>query len=190
MPPVDLMTVGRVRVAKANTSSMIRRAMTLLALLAFIAGCSYAPSLNGSIRDTEKLEALFPLVERLTASSYWVNDDCRYIAYQRGSFSTDPSVESACQVWDRPDPRVFDDRARADIAVVEKEIANAGLSVDYFSVTFKSDGSVGPESFFSIGPCDNLVYRPSWTSLPSSDTPEEEVVGAVTADWYEIASSC
>jgi hypothetical protein len=137
------MKLGRVRV-EGQYSSMGRRAMTLLALLAFIAGCSYAPSLNGSIRDADKLEALFPLVERLTASSYWVNNDCRYIAYERGSFSSDPAVDSACQVWDRPDPRLFDDQARADIASVESEIANAGLSVDYFSVTFNSDGAVGP----------------------------------------------
>ena len=169
---------------------MRRLGLLCLATLLAASGCN--PHLAARPADAQAIEALFPLIEELGVDAYWVDDECRYLHYARGSFSNDTTPDGSCRVWGFPDPARLDDQANRDIDRLTGAIRDAHLSVSYFSIEHDGDDpGVGRGSYFEIFPCDSLVFDPGYVALPSVEpAPEEVVVGAVTSNWYEIASAC
>jgi hypothetical protein len=163
----------------------------MLALLT--GGACAGPSLSARPADAQAIERLFPIIEELGVDVYGVDDRCRFLYYRRGSFSNDTGPGAGCSVYDMPDPVAFDAQANADMERLMAAVRNNDTPVDYFSIEHGNGRWIGPRSFFSIGPCDSLVYDPGYKALPSLEPlPEgdEEIVRAVTPDWYEDALSC
>ena len=135
-----------------------------VALLA--AGCAFAPNLRARPADADALAGTFPLIEDLGVDAYWVDGECRYLHYRRGTFSNDTSPNGGCRVWDHPDPGPLDDQANHDIDRLADAFRAAHVSVDYFSIEHDSDSSaVGPGSYFAIWTCDYLVFDPGYVEL-------------------------
>jgi hypothetical protein len=188
------LNIANVPCAAVDGGGIVRR-LLLLGLTAAVAaaGCASAPALTAQRSDTEAITTLFPLISDLGVDAFWVDAfGCRYLHYSRGSFSTDTRPNGGCRVWAFPDPVPFDGQAAADIDRLIGAIRDAHVAVSYFSI--QPDGArpaVGRGSYFDIGPCDSLVFDPGYGALPTPDgTPDQEVIGPVTADWYETSSSC
>lgn len=161
--------------------------LVVLALL--VGGCVGHPALTARPADVRNIETLFPLIEDLGVDSYWVDDECRYFHYTRGSFSNDTEPDGSCRVWDFPDPVPFDAQANADMDRLMAAIRTAGSPVQYFYVHSDANRYVGPDSYFMISDCNSLIYDPGYTEVPTvDDSPDKEVAGPITPDWYEIAA--
>jgi hypothetical protein len=176
---------------KLHVSQKVNAGIGILVLA--MAACQAAPQLTGSAERVQRIEALFPTIERLKVRAYWVDETgCRFISYVRGSYTTDDSPGGGCRVVTLPAPRPFDDQARGDMAAIEEAVGTTGLPVDYFSIEFGADGNVGAGSFFSLPPCgDNYVYDPRYTSVPTpASVAHEDKTGPISSDWYEIANAC
>ncbi len=157
-----------------------------------LAGCFHAPGFKATVEDTRKIESLFPLVKDLGVDAYWVDDECRYFHYRRGSFSNDTSKDGGCRVWDYPDPIAFDAQANVDMDRLIQAIHAAGISMDYFAFTPPDKVTLSDEvdkNTFSIGYCNSLTFDPGYAALPSYEPDPDDpiLVRAITPDWYETA---
>jgi hypothetical protein len=175
---------------------MRRLGFLCLAALLVSNACNQVPPLSATTAQVRAVETLFPLIEELHVDAYWVDDECRYFHYPRGSFSNDTSVDGSCRVWDYPDPEGFDTQANHDIDRLITAIRDAHAGVSYMSIEPSGvvPGGVGSGSWFGIGPCDNLVYDPGSVDFPGQpvevDVPGGEIRSPVTPDWYEDVSAC
>ncbi len=166
--------------------------LVLIALLVLMvgAGCrgGQVAELRAAVGDVEKVEQLFPLIAELGVDAYWVDDDCRYFHYPRGSFSNDTSVNGGCRVWDHPDPRPYDDQADRDIDRLVLAIEDLGFPIEYFHIEHEADQfAIGPGSFFTFDYCNSLVFEPSYPPIRLESEDPETVIGPLTEDWYEVA---
>src|SRR5450432_2302908 len=147
---------------------MRRLGFLCLAALLISTACSDVPALSATPAQARAVETLFPLIQELHVDAYWVDHECRYFHYPRGSFSNDTTVDGSCRVWNYPDPQAFDAQANHDIDRLIKAIRDSHAGVDYMSIEPTSQGpGVGAGSSFGIGPCDNLVYDPGSVEVPT-----------------------
>jgi hypothetical protein len=170
------------------------RQLVMIALLAATASgaClgSHKAELRAQIADVERVEGLFPLIEELGVDAYWVDDDCRYFHYPRGSFSNDTRVDGSCRVWSYPDPRPFDDQADRDIDRLIVAIDETGIPIVSFSISHEADTTtVGPGSFFEFDYCNYLLYEPGYPESRLVPEDSESLMRRLTDDWYESACS-
>jgi len=132
------------------------------------------PQLTATQADARTIETLFPLIEELGVDAYWVDNECRYFHYPRGSFSNDTTPNGGCRVWDFPDPEPFDPQANHDIDRLINAIRDTHARISYMSIVRNGGSSdIGPNRTFGIGPCDNLIYNPAWLTFqvrPSRST--------------------
>jgi hypothetical protein len=154
--------------------------LTFLAGVTAVVGCGQ-PSPSESVVE---LRAIFPVLERLQVTNYWVDDRCEYIAYGRGAFVTNPA-SSDCQIdLGGPYPRLpFDNQARTDIALIKSESAKHGPRLHQAFVKYAADGTITGDSWFGIGACLSYVYEPGYGAVPLDDSVEYEVVDAT---WYTV----
>lgn len=171
---------------------MRRLGFLCLAALLASSGCSSAPQLTATQADAGKIDTLFPLIEELRVDAYWVDNECRYLHYSRGSFSNDTTPNGSCRTWDHPLP--FDPQANNDIDRLINAVRDTHARVSYMSIVRNGRSEIGPGSFFGIGPCDNLAYDPGSVDFPGPpvevNQPGGEITSPVTPDWYEDVSAC
>jgi hypothetical protein len=154
--------------------------IAILALITGVVGCGQ-PTPSESV---VALRSVFPILERLSVTNYWVDERCEYIAYGRGAFVTDPaSLECEIDV-DGPHPRrPLDDQARADIALIRSESAKHGPPLQHAFLEYAPDGTIINDSSLGFRPCLSYVYDPGYGTLPADDSVEYD---AVDATWYTI----
>lgn len=112
-------------------------------------------------------------------------DECEYIAYDRGTFVTNPdSVDCDIDV-EGPYPRTaFDAQARADLDAIYAESERVAHRLQSAFPEY-GDGGLIVGGQFGFQWDRQYVYEPGWSELPPEDSVE---VTAVNDDWYEISS--
>jgi hypothetical protein len=139
-----------------------------------LAACAASPELP----VTERLEQQLPLLDDLAVEAYLNDADCRYLAYDRGVFYSDPN-SPLCRALSDDSGRAMDPQAERDFGVVADAFATAGIRVEYVrhgngTTSFRLDG------------CTAYVH--SATPLEQEDGALETVVPL--ADGWSLVSSC
>jgi hypothetical protein len=149
----------------------------LLSLVAAVvaSACStdHAPRIAAS-------EALIPVLARHGVVDFIWTNQCEFIAYERGAFSTDPTRE-ACELHiDTPGERhPIDADARQVLDQIYLAAEAVGPRVTSAGVTLV-DGQVASGAFdFDL---DTYWFEPGYTSMEDDDWFCD--TESVNADWY------
>lgn len=159
---------------------ILKPGVAAVGLIVVLVGCG--PDRAGAVTH---LEGLFPVLAKYRVTNLYRTDECEYIAYERGTFVTDPeSVDCEIDV-EGPYPRTaFDAHARADLDAIYAESERVASRLQSaFPEYGVGDSIVGGQFGFQWD--RQYVYEPGWSELPPEDSVE---VTAVDDDWYEINS--
>ena len=149
-----------------------------MALALVIAGCG--PNRADAVAD---LEALFPTLAEYGVTNYYRTNECEYIVYGRGAFTTAPDTFE-CDI-DVEGPRQrsqIDDQARADLDAIYRESERHGARIQQANPEYGPDGSIVGGSF-GFEECRTYIFEPGWGELPEADS---ETYSAIDADWWEV----
>jgi hypothetical protein len=139
---------------------------------------------------------MLPVVRQLRIESYVsFSENCEYLKYARGAFTTKPDDEF-CRVFPAGDdgtwaPQPFDDQARTDLEQLHREVELRGARIPGASlrIFFDQDGSIAPGSEFNFGGCDSYVYSPGQATPPWSRELDEGVIATgLDSNWYKVES--
>ena len=157
---------------------MHRRSVALVVVLATVVASGCATNHAAAVAASQ---AVIPVLARHGVIGFIWTDECEFIAYERGAFSTDPSME-ACELHiDTPGHRrPIDAEARQVLDQIYREAEAVRPRVMAATVTLMA-GQVASGAF----DFDNETYffEPGYTSMVDADwwgcTTER-----VNADWY------
>jgi hypothetical protein len=110
------------------------------------------------VTEVEQLRGLYPLLEQLQVTQFRDNGACKYMAYARGEFTTQPS-EPSCTHWDSRigqafDPQVVGDADRLAVALRATGVAIVNLEF----VESDEGGHIKSAEFDLEGGSQRLAY--------------------------------
>jgi hypothetical protein len=152
---VDSYRLDPMTLISARRHAVLAWAMIVLAVVA--TGCEMVGH-----PDPRRIEAVFPVLERLHVTAFRNQDWCQNLAYAGGAFSKTDS-HSTCDLFFEA-PRDFDDRASADFATVAGAFSDAGAAPDFVNVRFRNDRVADVEVAFWNG---SLIYDADGVTLSS-----------------------
>lgn len=156
---------------------MHHRPIVLVVMLASFVASACGTDRHAAVTSSQ---AVIPVLARHGVIDFIWTDECEFIAYERGTFSTDPAIEACRLHIDTPgDRRPIDAQAREVLDEIYREAEAAGPRVTSAQVTL-IDGQVASGAFnFGI---DTYWFEPGYTSMEDDDWFCD--TEAVTADWW------
>lgn len=150
----------------------------MTALVFVIVGCGPSPS--DAVAD---LEALLPTLAAYGVTHLHRTDECEYIIYSRGAFTSVPGAFDCDIDVEGPQQRSeIDDQARADLDAIYRESERNGALIQTAYPEYGPDGSIVGGTFgFEV--CRSYIFEPGWSELPEADS---ETYTAIDADWWEV----
>lgn len=157
-----------------------------LVLASSVTGCLHAPvpTADRMQADVAQLETAFPTLSGLQVSGFRNQDWCRFIDYQRGTFTNVLEETSTCNLFDGV-PAAFDDKATQDFATVRQALADTGVTVMMVFVRMDRAGAVEAATFDLVaGDFDRFsyVYDRSGATLPEPN-PDTIVAEQINDNW-------
>lgn len=150
------------------------RVLPGLMALVLVVGCG--TSRTDAVAD---LEAVFPTLAEYGVTNFYRTDECEYLVYRRGAFTTAPDTfECEIDVLGPNDRSPIDDQARADLDAIYRESERHGARIQKAHPKYGPGGSiVGGEFGFEV--CRSYIYEPGWKELPEEDS---EAITAINLD--------
>jgi hypothetical protein len=138
--------------------------------------------------DVAQLEAAFPTLSALRVSGFRNQDWCRFIDYERGTFTNVLEEMSTCNLFDGV-PTAFDATATDDFAIVRQALADTGVNVMMAFVRIDQAGTVEAATFDLVaGDFDRFsyVYDRSGATKPEPN-PDTIVAEQINDNWLFIS---